>query len=106
MRPAGEPWPGHRSPAGPRRTGWAPRAGGSRSDQDLDKLILEPSGSLSRAGSEVGRGAGCRGAATWSNRAALRTVIFDFIESWFNLDRLHSSLGYRSPAEYETAHAA
>lgn len=28
------------------------------------------------------------------------------IESWYNLHRLHSSLGYRSPAEYETALAA
>jgi transposase InsO family protein len=28
------------------------------------------------------------------------------IEGWYNLHRLHSSLGYRSPAEYETALAA
>ncbi|MEU2130364.1 IS3 family transposase [Streptomyces sp. NPDC018352] len=40
------------------------------------------------------------------SRAAARTAIFDFIESWYNLHRLHSSLGYRSPAEYETALAA
>ncbi|MFI9765191.1 IS3 family transposase [Streptomyces sp. NPDC051963] len=43
---------------------------------------------------------------TWPSRAAARTAIFDFIESWYNLHRLHSSLGYRSPAEYETALAA
>ncbi|MFY7562947.1 transposase [Streptomyces sp. WI04-05B] len=43
---------------------------------------------------------------TWPSRAAARTAIFDFIEGWYNLHRLHSSLGYRSPAEYETAHAA
>ncbi|MFB7286780.1 hypothetical protein [Actinacidiphila glaucinigra] len=50
----------------------------------------------------------CRGTAAWPNRAAARPVIFDFIEieSWYILHRLHSSLGYRSPAEYETAHAA
>jgi putative transposase len=42
----------------------------------------------------------------WPNRAAARTAIFDFIEGWYNLHRLHSSLGYRSPAEYETALAA
>ncbi|WP_028812780.1 IS3 family transposase [Streptomyces flavidovirens] len=44
--------------------------------------------------------------AAWPSRAAARTAIFDFIESWYNLHRLHSSLGYRSPAEYETALAA
>ncbi|MFC8209057.1 MULTISPECIES: IS3 family transposase [Streptomyces] len=43
---------------------------------------------------------------TWPSRAAARTAIFDFIEGWYNLHRLHSSLGYRSPAEYETALAA
>ncbi|MFE7278770.1 IS3 family transposase [Streptomyces sp. NPDC057623] len=44
--------------------------------------------------------------STWPNRTAARTAIFDFIEGWYNLHRLHSSLGYRSPAEYETALAA
>ncbi|MDQ0835894.1 transposase InsO family protein [Streptomyces achromogenes] len=42
----------------------------------------------------------------WPSRAAARTAIFDFIEGWYNLHRLHSSLGYLSPAEYETAPAA
>ncbi|MFF5030322.1 IS3 family transposase [Streptomyces collinus] len=42
----------------------------------------------------------------WPSRAAARTDIFEWIESWYNLHRLHSSLGYRSPAEYETALAA
>jgi putative transposase len=42
----------------------------------------------------------------WPSRAAAHTAIIDFIESWYNLHRLHSSLGYRSPAEYETALAA
>ena len=44
--------------------------------------------------------------SSWPSRAAARTAIFDFIEGWYNLHRLHSSLGYRSPAEYETALAA
>ncbi|MFC4958350.1 IS3 family transposase [Streptomyces mauvecolor] len=44
--------------------------------------------------------------STWPSRALARTAIFDFIEGWYNLHRLHSSLGYRSPAEYETALAA
>ncbi|AKL64218.1 IS3 family transposase [Streptomyces goshikiensis] len=42
----------------------------------------------------------------WPTRAAAHTAIFEWIESWYNLHRLHSSLGYRSPAEYETALAA
>lgn len=46
------------------------------------------------------------GTSAWPNRAAAHTAIFDFIEGWYNLHRLHSSLGYRSPAEYETALAA
>ncbi|HEX8009161.1 MAG TPA: IS3 family transposase [Trebonia sp.] len=42
----------------------------------------------------------------WPSRAAARTAIFEFIESWYNLRRLHSSLGYRSPADFEAAAAA
>ncbi|MFD5408661.1 IS3 family transposase [Streptomyces nojiriensis] len=46
------------------------------------------------------------GTTAWPSRAAVHTAIFEYIESWFNLRRLNSSLGYRSPAEYETALAA
>ncbi|WLQ45547.1 integrase core domain-containing protein [Streptomyces laculatispora] len=46
------------------------------------------------------------GTSAWPSRAAARTAIFDFIEDWYKLHRLHSSLGYLSPAEYETALAA
>ncbi len=28
-------------------------------------------------------------------------AIFDFVERWYNNERLHSTLGYLSPAEYE-----
>ncbi|WP_240351666.1 IS3 family transposase [Streptomyces olivoreticuli] len=35
-----------------------------------------------------------------------RADIFEYVESWYNLRRLHSSLGYRNPADYETALAA
>lgn len=45
-------------------------------------------------------------AAIRPTRAAARAVIFDLIEGRYDLDRLHSSLGYRGPADYETAHAA
>ncbi|WP_327172737.1 IS3 family transposase [Streptomyces sp. NBC_01336] len=46
------------------------------------------------------------GTSAWPRRVTARTAIFDFIEGWYNLHRLHSSLGYLSPAEYETALAA
>jgi putative transposase len=39
----------------------------------------------------------------WPSRAGLRSAVFEFIEGWYNIRRLHSSLGYRSPAEYEAA---
>ena len=35
-------------------------------------------------------------------RAGLRREVFEFIEGWYNVRRLHSSLGYRSPAKYES----
>ena len=37
----------------------------------------------------------------WPTIAGLRTATFEFIEGWYNTRRLHSSIGYRSPAEYE-----
>ena len=37
----------------------------------------------------------------WPTRAGLRIALFDYIEGWYNTRRLHSSLGYLSPAEYE-----
>ncbi|MBK7960667.1 MAG: IS3 family transposase [Bdellovibrionales bacterium] len=29
------------------------------------------------------------------------TLIFEWIETWYNRQRLHSSLGYMSPDDYE-----
>lgn len=37
-------------------------------------------------------------------RQAARTAMFEFIEVFYNRQRLHSSLGYRSPTDFETAH--
>lgn len=39
-------------------------------------------------------------------RAAARQAIFTFIEVWYNRHRLHSTLGYRSPDQYERLLAA
>ena len=35
------------------------------------------------------------------SREAARRAIFTFIEGWYNRERRHSSLGYRSPVQYE-----
>ena len=42
---------------------------------------------------------------SWPTRAEARQAIFEFIEVFYNRQRLHSSLGYLSPAEYEAAKA-
>ncbi|MFD8149132.1 IS3 family transposase [Streptomyces sp. NPDC059708] len=41
----------------------------------------------------------------WETHAAARSAIFEYIEGWYNTHRLHSSLGYQSPAQYESATA-
>ncbi|OPZ86569.1 MAG: Integrase core domain protein [bacterium ADurb.Bin429] len=43
---------------------------------------------------------------TFRTRAEARQAIFQFIECWYNRQRLHSTLGYRSPDQYERAFAA
>ena len=42
----------------------------------------------------------------WATRAELRSAVFEYIEGFYNPTRLHSTLGMRSPAEYEADHAA
>jgi putative transposase len=37
----------------------------------------------------------------WPTMARLRTAIFEYIESYYNRKRLHSTLQYLSPEEYE-----
>lgn len=37
----------------------------------------------------------------FATRQAARTAVFDFIEVFYDRQRLHSSLGYRSPLAYE-----
>lgn len=40
---------------------------------------------------------------TFKTRAEAEFSIFEFIEVWYNRKRLHSSLGYRAPAEFEAS---
>lgn len=42
----------------------------------------------------------------WATRAEARQAIFRYIESWYNLQRRHSTLDYLSPAAYETQRRA
>lgn len=39
----------------------------------------------------------------FATRAQARTAIFDYIESFYNRSRRHSSLGYQSPLDYESS---
>jgi transposase InsO family protein len=38
---------------------------------------------------------------SWATRRQVRHAVFDYIERFFNRRRLHSSLNYMTPAEYE-----
>lgn len=42
----------------------------------------------------------------WATRIELRAAVFDYIEVFYNRQRLHSTLGYKSPTQFETEHAA
>ena len=39
--------------------------------------------------------------ADWKTRAEAKSEIFEFMEVFYNGERLHSHLGYLSPMEYE-----
>lgn len=39
---------------------------------------------------------------SWATRTQVRRAVFDYVEVFFNRRRLHSSLGYLTPVEYET----
>jgi putative transposase len=42
--------------------------------------------------------------STWRTHAEARAAVFDWIEVFYNRERLHSALGYRTPEEYEEHH--
>jgi putative transposase len=37
----------------------------------------------------------------FENQNMASTAVFEFIEIWYNRERLHSTLGYRTPAQME-----
>jgi putative transposase len=39
---------------------------------------------------------------TWGTRAEMQQAVFSYIETYYNKKRLHSSLGYRTPAAVES----
>ena len=41
---------------------------------------------------------------SWPTKPELRTEIFDYIETFYNRERRHSTLGQLSPSRYETLH--
>ena len=41
---------------------------------------------------------------TWRSVTELRRAVFNYIEGWYNTRRLHSSLSYLSPAQWEALH--
>jgi putative transposase len=43
---------------------------------------------------------------TLKTRAEARSIVFKYIEVWYNRERIHSTLGYQSPAAYEKGLAA
>jgi transposase InsO family protein len=47
--------------------------------------------------------AGLAGQGSFATRAQARQAVFEWIEVFYNRQRLHSTLGYRSPADFETA---
>ncbi len=39
--------------------------------------------------------------APFRSRSQARTIIFEYLEVWYNRQRLHSTLGYHSPVDFE-----
>lgn len=48
----------------------------------------------------------CTDLQEFDTRLAARLAVFDFIEMFYNCRRLHSSLGYLSPMEFEAAYVS
>jgi putative transposase len=40
---------------------------------------------------------------SWATRRELESAVFAWIEGWYNRRRLHSTLGYLAPAQFENS---
>jgi putative transposase len=69
------------------------RASMSRAGEPLDNAIAESFFSTLKVEVVNGR--------RWDTRAQAAQAIFEWIEVFYNRQRLHSSLGYRTPAQFE-----
>ncbi|MCF0075186.1 integrase core domain-containing protein [Dyadobacter sp. CY261] len=65
----------------------------SRADDPYDNAWAESLWSRLKAELEIPKGG-------YSNLAALRSVLFEYIDGYYNTRRLHSSLNYRNPAAF------
>jgi transposase InsO family protein len=42
----------------------------------------------------------------WQNKTELETALFEYIEVYYNRKRIHSSIDYKTPVEYDTAYTS
>ena len=66
----------------------------SRADDPYDNAFAESLWSRLKQNWKCPRG--------YENLTILRSILFEFIKGYYNRQRLHSSLNYEFPAEFET----
>ncbi len=42
----------------------------------------------------------------WTTRESARAAVYEYAETWYNQQRLHSTLGYLSPVAFENRYRA
>lgn len=67
----------------------------SRADDPYDNAFAESLWSRLKTELEMPKGG-------YENLVVLRSILFEFIEGYYNRQRLHSSLKYEYPADFET----
>lgn len=74
-------------------TAWGVQGSMSRVGDCWDNAVVESF--FATLKTELGAG------ADWRTRDEARAALFEYLEVWYNRRRRHSTLGYRSPAEFE-----